>query len=529
MVRGKVLPAQTPAPIVIDTSIHNRFDVEVVDAKTKKVKQRAQAFNVVCNGLWAALNKTFSVEYYTGWFNSIAFGTGSGTPAETDAVLFKQIDKMSGLHATWGCSYEENHVWVRKDISITELMHVGETITEFGIVDAAGILCTHAMLQDMNGNQISIEKTDTDIINIYATVFIHFPAEVVDGDNGVQVSLSHGGSGRSFLRLLMGWHESEYQTYKDLYRVLPSKGRNFTQGTSTNEKVNTILKVPASFDVENRKLTFSGRIAAVNNNIEGGLGWLMLQGSNNYMYTSYESAGLILKTVPPVFPGSNVVGEAIGTGDGETVDFATKFDFPENAKIYVDGVLQQNVTVDCVPLSHANMGKYFEAIVVHNGEPYVTVNKNSLELDTFTPNKDNIGEINKSDTIFYNPYYEYGIKSFAYEASSGVFISDDLETWITIKGSETGKSHVSGTYTVPEEYKHYRYFRIVDAYGNINYKNVMRNFVSESLTGKNIHFANPPAVGAVITADYDTKVVTKDANHVFDLNIVIQLNPYSEA
>ena len=29
----------------------------------------------------------------------------------------------------------------------------------------------HAMLKDMNGNQISIEKTDTDIINIYATVY----------------------------------------------------------------------------------------------------------------------------------------------------------------------------------------------------------------------------------------------------------------------------------------------------------------------------------------------------------------------
>ena len=44
----------------------------------------------------------------------------------------------------------------------------------------------------------------------------------------------------------------------------------------------------------------------------------------------------------------------------------------------------------------------------------------------------------------------------------------------------------------------------------------------------NIHFDTPPAAGAVITADYTTKTIAKDENHVFDLTVTIQLGEYTE-
>ena len=44
----------------------------------------------------------------------------------------------------------------------------------------------------------------------------------------------------------------------------------------------------------------------------------------------------------------------------------------------------------------------------------------------------------------------------------------------------------------------------------------------------NIHFATPPAAGAVITADYHTPCIAKDENHVFDCSVTIQIGEYTE-
>ena len=53
MIRGSVKSiSSSKMEHVIEMSIHNRFDIEVIDAKTGKVKQTAQAFNCICNKLW---------------------------------------------------------------------------------------------------------------------------------------------------------------------------------------------------------------------------------------------------------------------------------------------------------------------------------------------------------------------------------------------------------------------------------------------------------------------------------------------
>ena len=46
-------------------------------------------------------------------------------------------------------------------------------------------LCTHALIKDMNGNPVVITKTDTDIITIYATVYLllntaYSPTSILD-------------------------------------------------------------------------------------------------------------------------------------------------------------------------------------------------------------------------------------------------------------------------------------------------------------------------------------------------------------
>ena len=93
MIRGKKRPVVealdiADSPLVqkinstLNASIHNRFDIEVIDAATGNVRQRAQAENIICDALWTRLFTP------TTYFNYIHYGTGSGTPSATDASLF---------------------------------------------------------------------------------------------------------------------------------------------------------------------------------------------------------------------------------------------------------------------------------------------------------------------------------------------------------------------------------------------------------------------------------------------------------
>src|SRR5574344_85211 len=67
----------------VPMNIHNRFDIEVIDSRTGKIRQRAQAENVICSQLWTRLLSTSGT-----YFNYIHYGTGTGTPASANTSLF---------------------------------------------------------------------------------------------------------------------------------------------------------------------------------------------------------------------------------------------------------------------------------------------------------------------------------------------------------------------------------------------------------------------------------------------------------
>ena len=83
------------------------------------------------------------------------------------------------------------------------------------------MLCTHALLQDMNGNNISIQKTNTDVINIYATVYLHFNQA---GDIHIyDVSESN----------------NPYQPANLLWRILAGRALKFNDGDFWSESYST--------------------------------------------------------------------------------------------------------------------------------------------------------------------------------------------------------------------------------------------------------------------------------------------------
>ncbi len=149
----------------IKVGLHNKFDIEVRDAKTNELKQSATAYNIVLNQLWTR------VLARNAFMSAIHVGTGTGTlsPSRTSLFTF-----LFGRNVTLdGISFNINNMYRRVKIQIQPSEYVGQTFTEVGVAygTSSGNLCTHAMLTDAEGNPISILKTDTDVVIIYATVF----------------------------------------------------------------------------------------------------------------------------------------------------------------------------------------------------------------------------------------------------------------------------------------------------------------------------------------------------------------------
>ena len=504
MIRGqkRALDKQPSVNVNLNASIHNRFDIEVVDAKTGEVKQKAQAFNVICNKLWEYALISSASRY----FNYIQYGSGTGTPAATDTALFKRVGSRSATGKTITINKEEFTGSLQRRISILETEAVGVEITEVGISkDSSNNLCTHAMLQDMNGNQISILKTDTDIINIYATIFVRFPEKyrTFSEDNDIMLC-----NLASWVEHLCGWDANEY------YPGVPSHNQmQYSTSVANKSGIYTAGSARGTVDLPTKSVTYKySRLGAANSNLPGGARYVSLMTSG----VNSDSAGTKLAVIKTA--GTHIVGEAVGTGDGATVDFATKFDCPKNAVVKVDGVAVEAV-VEPAPLRYQNMDDYFHEIEVINGKPVIVDRQCAYDRLTGTREPSDIGDSYKWST-FYNPHHEYGIASYGGymdDAKNEVYVSDDLVTWNKLTRPNYNRQNV------PAEYQYCKYWKILSYSSHYLYQ-----MYAKDLNGTNIHFATPPAEGAVITIDYDTEVLGKDENHVYDFEFSFTLGEYTE-
>lgn len=480
-VKASIIPAVIPPEVVtidanFNASIHNRFDIEVIDTRTGKVRQHAQGTNVICNQLWTDMLQQVSTGSY------IAYGSGTGTPAATDTALFSKISQVAPTGVAWTFDYPNCVASRRRQIQLSETVSVGATITEIGLVDSNSKLTTHAMLKDANGNQISISKTDTDIINIYATVFAHWSSNLYSGEIvfSTPQNAAAGQPSYFFQWLLSGGG------------ALPgSIGAGY--GRRTNQ-VATTARATTTLNTAQKQVTFTfNRLAASIGNLPNGIRTLSVREA------SYGGLIFTITCGGTMFPPTTVIGESIGTGDGVTCDFATAFDSPTNAKIYVNGVEDTSAIVDAVPLKASSMANYFEAVFFQNGVAYPSTD-NEFGSDYGTT-------YFGYDCIYYNPYYQYGLKT----TSGYLKASNDGQTWVTISKG-----------TIPAEYRNYKYWANADPTTRTSII-----LTADQLTGKNIHFSTLPASGAVITGDYTTPTIPKDANHVLDLSLTITLGEYA--
>ena len=539
MIRGTKKPLEKSRPMLkadLWASIHNRFDIEVVDAKSGEIKSKAVAHNVICDQLWTKLLQPGA------YFQAIHYGSGTGTPSASDTKLFSFYAAINSFKETeFGGDVKTGTKWCRRSVRIEPSEAVGVEISEIGIAYGTSQtnLCTHAMLKDMNGNEITIKKTDTDVINIYATVYVHH--SVFDDGSGIIFPYHHlteaanatAGETRKcdpFFKWLLGvyWttsgNDDQRITYASVNYGASSPSMRTTNGLDYKKNASvTTTYVPN----EKKMVCKLNQIAVDYGNLSSGIMGVII-----YAYTnSFRGNDVFyLQSDGDWWPGSTVTGDPIGTGDGATTDFSTKFSFPKNAKVYVDGVLS-DATVSCEPLRYNDMGIYFILIeAAHTGFGYSTkrtpfVSLQDIPKSQSTSNDDYV----TGSAVFYNPYYSLGIASFKMNSTGrgdylSIEVSDDLQTW------EDLTLPYEASVQVPEAMQHKKFWKLTRI-GTDRASNVYvypYELTAPGLTGKNVHFDTPPAAGAVITADYTTPVIAKDENHVFDLTITLQFGEYTE-
>ena len=151
---------------------HNHFKATLIDAKTGKVKQVTEAFNLVTDYWYQQLLENNSSD----GFHYLFLGTGGGgvsKPSPSDTSLFQFL---AYKQVTWSIySIKKDGLCVRKgSVSFSETEAIGN-LTEIGLNanydTRSSRLGTHAMFTDGEGNQIEIPKTNADRLFIEITIY----------------------------------------------------------------------------------------------------------------------------------------------------------------------------------------------------------------------------------------------------------------------------------------------------------------------------------------------------------------------
>lgn len=487
--------------------IHNRFVIEVIDANTGELKQKAQAFNVICNNWWTKFFTETANE--DNGAREIAYGSGTGTPAATDTTLFTYIG-LANNNSSYGAS-ETFNVDMVNGIATRILKRVilasdavGSTITEVGLTDTSSRILTHATLQDMNGNPISIAKTDSDVINLYSMVYLHF-------NNSYDISVKWFGdaaTGQSrdaqmiptFLKASTwgftqgtwssSWDTMSFQIYKNAYG---GRTKDVSYETGDTPNASSIVR-----NYNNKTMTFP--------KLRADIGYVNMLGVGAIGIGAGYYPDIVIRSGKTLIPPTQITSESVGIGDGSTTKFKTKMDCPYNATVYVNGVQVSGVQVKRKPARVLASPSYYDS----DSWEYYTQVYDGTDIPTNNDAKHQYDEIYAG--TYLHALRELQINTLrTIDAALKLEGSNDGTTWTTIL-----QTSGDGTHTVSNS-TNYKFLRFNTAVREITY--------SEN-DGYNIIFTTPPAQGDVITIDYTTDYIPKDSDHVLDVELTLTFGEY---
>lgn len=546
--------------------VHNRFDVFIRKAGSDKEEQVAFAENIVLDNFVASRyvpNGNYCFYY-------IHFGSGTGILDPARTTLFAELGYKSRANSFRNCDVMAGYYSYRADITLGETEYIGQTLREVGVGGlSSGVIYTHALLCDMNGNPTSILKTSTDIITIYATVYLVLDWKAL-AEQGL--ILKNRGTQNSYFGLdhwIGTISNSPWSwTSEALHRGSYADEYDGDEVTSNFSGSSAALK----------KMVWNcGRVTAEKHNGAPGIFGFEAGGESGVSWNDYFYFKVLgIKDAL----GFDIVGETIGSGNGITTDFKTTWQLARNIVVKVDGVEQvSGITKDGAGPFSSSMNIYFGWIAMDlDGDRSATY--------LYHPYPGSSGSSSKFNTVYYeNLISEYcGLTSMTLGKYCTIYASDDFVNWTLIEAVGSANK----TVTVPLAYQHYKYWKIMaqssaavsnwsslvtDDYAanNIHFStppglvtaeavgtgdgtdatwSLLHEPIAESLTvylngiettdydvvGGTITFNTAPAAGVIITADYrytcaitvdyNTLVCPKDSNHVFDYSMQVNYDRY---
>lgn len=479
-----------------NANIRNRFDIHCRDIRTGE-ETKYQAHNIVLDAMWTRLVN------FQSFFDYIRFGTGTGTLSPARTSLFND---SGGKAATTVESVRALPTSRRmRQIVLQPEEYVGHELTEVGVAYSADStsLVTHAFIEDSEGNQISIVKTDTMVVTIYATIFFELG----------ELTSMYGGQWRwvmplknnELLSYLMG---ASFPTTSFWVTRAPLFSNSyiavFKHGSSDTITVANWIK-----DAANKKVTTPVMRLGINTG----------NGAIRGFGLSSVFRGLL--PISGVFAGHTIEGENIGVGDGETTGFNTAWGMIQNATVYVDGVPVD--PADVIIREDYPLDLIDAALSADYAEEYFP---SPLERQTNIAPLFGYVAAPALTTSIWQAEYQPGVleeifqvyKEVSYQIPSVKFYSraagqDEWNLFCEFTSTDEATKPV----TVPAGHK---FLRIETTCSDTTSR--VANFEIRRTAKPIFEFATPPAAGAVITADYTVPYIPKDEFHVLDLQCSIQ-------
>ncbi len=331
--------------------IHNRFDINVIDAKSGEIIQKGKAENIVLDRMFTRLCN------FDTYFTNIVFGKGTGTTTPDRTILFNRLGYKAAQDEEIIRAYPISK-WTRK-IRLDTLEYNGETITEVGISDTTTNINTHALITDAEGNPLSIDKTDLIIVDIYASVYIEIP--------NIDSGLFFVGN---------GWRN--YLTGA----AAPNNNLIICGNTSTDTSNGAIKAGTRVVDIPNKRVKISTRFGVEDYNKDVAyVGWL-----GGGLYCKLPRLG--------IWEGKQRNDVELGVGDGIKTHFKIPNVLIENLQVFVEGVINADwqlertggITFD-TPVADGE-------IVTANYKSLLIPKDNDHVLDTeFVLQYDNLGDL----------------------------------------------------------------------------------------------------------------------------------------
>jgi len=512
--------------IKIGAKLHNRFDIEVKDVTTGEIVQRAQAENIVLDG---GINCICSNSVANAIGVRMYFGKGTGTLSPSRTTLFDPI----GYKTTTEVEYVENAPptasYKKSSIVLLPEEFVGETITEVGLANNGTILQTHALLEDSEGNPISIgPKTDTQEITIYSTVF---------ADITLPVGVNLGGfyNTNLLVGLMVGKTQPSTMNFGTSHRILANQEKFKNRGmhyTTLSYTVNLGYVASASTSVlsPSTKQISTPRIR-FGTSVGNGKIWSLI-----WEYESTSDFPILFMPIKEMsdWSGYSLADVAIGTGDGSTTEFDLPFDdfVPDTDVIKVDGVTKTRGTDYTIGLLKNNTVVEDTSLLTDIQTSESTGWTLQQLLQRF------LGSDAYNFTVSSLPYYitldfgNIGIRGFSEidyrsSTSSSRITSFTLQrsvdgiTWDDISTFSPTTSTSAQTFSFTELTNAFRYIRVkvnsVATAGSFRYTNFKLRVKTPQLK-----FSTAPATGLPITGSCNVEYIPKDSNHVLDVTIGIQ-------